>query len=192
MPDPLGPQVPHVPPEEVIEGEAFALQLVEDHPVVDATDGYLAAVFFIDQMAAPLLDVTRADGADAQRAFHDREVAAGLLELGIDFQENDLLGIAIAHDHFPQAVDVGDPVQAGEVRGHTLGDVEALTKAAVEEPLEAVERRKALQLDETGDDLSGFIQGQREVDLKEDGMRGLAGDGQLGRQRPVCLPEVVV
>src|SRR5260370_28937236 len=66
------------------EREVLRLELVEDHPVVDAQDASPLPVAVVPELPSLLLDVSRADGADAPELLGEREVDRGLLMRRID------------------------------------------------------------------------------------------------------------
>ena len=72
----------------VVEGEVdvFALELVDDGAVVDAVDGDLAAIAFVEEAVALLAEFGDVDGGDVELVFVDVEVGEGFLVVGVDLE----------------------------------------------------------------------------------------------------------
>src|SRR5712691_3319487 len=73
------------------ERKFLRIELVEDHPVVDAQDASPLPVAVVPELASLLLDRGRADSTDAPELLGEREVDRGLLTRRIDVQEHDVL-----------------------------------------------------------------------------------------------------
>ena len=84
----------------VVEGEldVLALELVDDGPVVDAVDGDLAAIALVEEAIALFAEFGDVDGGDVEFVLVDVEVGEGLLVVGIDLEEDYVLGVVVADD----------------------------------------------------------------------------------------------
>ena len=93
----------------VVEGEldVFALEFVDDGPVVDAVDGDVAAIALIEEAVALLAEFGDVDGGDVEFVLVDVEVGEGLLVVGVDLEEDYIFGVVVADDDVAEELPVG-------------------------------------------------------------------------------------
>ena len=98
------------------------------------------------EAVAPLADLGDIHRADAEQLLRKPEIGARLLVRGIDLQQDDVLGILLAHDRLAE-----QPVVARIEQGvESWIDAVGFSVALGHHRLVAVERREALDLDELG------------------------------------------
>ena len=125
-----------------------------------------------EEPAALLLDLRRADGLDAEELLRGREVDIRLLGLGVEVEEDDVLGVVRADDGAAEEVDEATARQPREVGAEPGGrkprdSFERFVPGVGLHHLERRERGEALKLDQLRRQGAVRAGDDRQVDLRE-------------------------
>src|SRR6266487_3857612 len=130
------------------ERKFLRLELVENHPVVDAQDTGALPVAVVPELASLLLDAGRTDSADAPELLGEREVDRGLLMRRIDVQEHDVLRRKPREDRLAENPAVALEVEPREKVAEPVSLRRDVRQGAGLVNLERIERWKGLKLDQ--------------------------------------------
>lgn len=162
-----------------VEGDVHlaTFQFVDDGAVVDTMDRHLAPGAFVEKLVGLAGQLGDADGADAESAFGDNEVAAGFLVSRVDLQEHDVFGIVLADNGLAKERPVAGVIEGRGMVAPGSGRV----VGGREDGLEGVEGREALDLNEPGFGFSGSVAHEAEIDLGEEGLVRFVRDAEERR-----------
>jgi hypothetical protein len=129
------------------EPDLFALEFVDDGPVVDAVNGNFAAGALIEEAVALLAKVGDVDSGDVEFVLIDVEVGEGLLVGWVDFEEDYVFGVVVADDDLMEELPVGFLVETAEVPGQAGVKIVGFNVLAGEDVLIAEDGGEGLELD---------------------------------------------
>ncbi len=170
----------------VVEGRLDALrhELVEDDPIVNATDRREAPAMVSaprrEEAPALAANCGQADRPHADELLRGHEIGTGFLGWGIDVEEDHLGGVGTADDRAPQKLDelraIDPRPVGGEIAIETRKLGERFGPDVALHHLHRVEGGEALALDEARLDLAIRATHEREVDGERVRLAVGAGD----------------
>jgi hypothetical protein len=133
----------------IVEGEldVFALEFVDNGPVVDAVDGDVTAGALIEEAVALLAKGGDVDGGDVEFVLVDVEVGEGFLVIGVDLEENYVFGVVVGDDDVAEELPVGFLGETAEVPGQVGVEVVGFKVLAREDVLIAEDGGEGLKFD---------------------------------------------
>ncbi len=160
----------------------FAEEFVEDDAVEEAVDRHLASAGEIVEAVAALVDLREAHRAHVEEAVRAGEIDAGLLLVGLDLEEDDVLRRVAAEQRGAERGEVALLVEAAEERREVGGDLgEVRAKGVGLEHLPAGDGGKTLELDQLREHAALRVVAEGEVDAEKVRPRGLVRHGERGR-----------
>ena len=124
------------------------LQFVHDGAIVDALHGRREAIAFVEETIALLAQRPHVDRAHAEEALGDEEIAQRLLAGGLDFEQDHVGRIVVAHDSAAQQAVILVHVQTARLRVERGVDAVSVAIAFGHHRLIRIERREALNFDQ--------------------------------------------